>query len=161
MSSLESAVADLRALQSALRERGVSDLSEKMDQVIAEVSELATGPASETKGKAGPRTDHFETMTTGEAARFLGIKSVNTIKRWVRDGLLDGFQRGGRVVVSKESVQRMVDRSAVRCERDFDQRMEAAAEFGAREGEPTPDSDDSMVWSGRKPWEQDARARTR
>jgi hypothetical protein len=45
-------------------------------------------------------------MTTGQAARALGIASLNTIKSWVRAGLLEGFQRGGRVMVSRASVER-------------------------------------------------------
>jgi hypothetical protein len=158
MASLQSTAAELRAIKSELEERGASDLSERVERIIADVNEHAEAPRTATEGQSDGPVERLEMMSTGEAAEILGIKSVNTIKRWVRLGLLEGFRRGGRVVVSKRSVQQMADMPAVRWEKDFDRRMEDAADFGANEDELTQDSAASMVWSGRKPWEQDVHA---
>lgn len=92
-------------------------------------------------------------LTTGEAAEALGIRSVNTIKRWVRDGLLEGHQRGGRILVSKRSVAAMRDSPAVVRRQAASRRIdEAFAPFGDEGG--SNESDDlTMAWSGRKPWD--------
>jgi excisionase family DNA binding protein len=87
-------------------------------------------------------------MTTGEAAALLGVASVNTIKRWARQGLLEGYQRGGRVLVSRRSVERMLGAPALAAERAHEQELdEALAPFDTDE-RPLP----PLRWSGRKPW---------
>jgi len=48
-----------------------------------------------------------EVLTTGQVAAALGLRSVNTVKRWVREGNLNGFRRGARILVLKESVARL------------------------------------------------------
>jgi excisionase family DNA binding protein len=99
------------------------------------------------------RSATADLITTGEAARMLGLGSVNTIKRWVRDGSLEGFRRGGRIMVSRASVERLIDAPVVARERVVERELVAAIEpFGPdlTEGElPT-----SAAWEGRTPWEQ-------
>lgn len=48
-----------------------------------------------------------EVLTTGQAAAAIGVRSVNTVKKWVENGTLDGFRRGSRVLVLKDSVVRL------------------------------------------------------
>lgn len=50
---------------------------------------------------------YSDVLTTGQAAAALGVRSVNTVKQWVRDGTLDGFRRGSRILVLKDSVVRL------------------------------------------------------
>ena len=45
-------------------------------------------------------------MTTGEAAEALGIRSVNTIKRWAGEGLLEGFRRVARRTREQATTER-------------------------------------------------------
>jgi excisionase family DNA binding protein len=96
-------------------------------------------------------------ITTGDAAKLLGIRSINTVKRWVRDGTLQGYRRGGRILVSRESVQRLIDAPSVARERDFEAKLAAAIEpFESAVGGQVASEDDpgsSTTWDGRRPWE--------
>ncbi|HET7580430.1 MAG TPA: helix-turn-helix domain-containing protein [Bacillales bacterium] len=56
------------------------------------------------------RMKQSDWMTTGQAKKMLGVSSVNTVKRWVADGKLEG-QKVGRnnwMRISAESVQRLL-----------------------------------------------------
>jgi hypothetical protein len=92
-------------------------------------------------------------MTTGEAMQALGVRSVNTIKKWAREGLLDGYARGSRILVTRESVTRMLASPTVAQQRDYERRLsDALAPFDLGDehlGLPTN-------WIGRKPWESNA-----
>lgn len=47
-------------------------------------------------------------LTTGEAATLLET-SIVTVKRWAKEGYLDGQRMGGRVRIKTESVDRILD----------------------------------------------------
>lgn len=56
------------------------------------------------------RMKQSDWMTTGQAKKMLGVSSVNTVKRWVAEGKLEG-QKVGRnnwMRISAESVQRLL-----------------------------------------------------
>ena len=90
-------------------------------------------------------------ITTGQAARRLGIRSVNTIKRWAREGLLEGFRRGGRVLISERSVRKVANHPTLDGQRAFEHELdEALAPFDAGD-EPVPAT--GQAWVGRKPWD--------
>src|SRR5438132_188582 len=89
--TIEQQAARLEAVARALRARGDHELAAELNPVVMAIRDQIPG----------------ELLTTGEAASLLGVRSVNTIKRWVREGLLDGFRRGGRVLVSKDSILRL------------------------------------------------------
>ncbi|WP_123042540.1 helix-turn-helix domain-containing protein [Cohnella candidum] len=48
-------------------------------------------------------------VTTGQAAKLLGVSSVNTIKRWVAEGKLQAIKPGNRVMISYESIKDLLD----------------------------------------------------
>ncbi|MGH2402303.1 MAG: nucleotidyltransferase domain-containing protein [Candidatus Limnocylindria bacterium] len=52
-------------------------------------------------------TDRQEWITTGEAARMLGVRSINTIKRLIRDGRLTAIRPGGHYRVARQDVERL------------------------------------------------------
>jgi len=52
-------------------------------------------------------TDRHEWITTGEAARMLGVRSINTVKRLIRDGQLTAIKPGGHYRVLFADVERM------------------------------------------------------
>jgi len=94
-------------------------------------------------------------MTTGAAAAALGVRSVNTVKRWVGEGLLEGFRRGGRILVSRRSVERMLRSPQVAEQRTREARLAAdLGPFDVGGGEPP-----TTEWTGRRPWEENANTR--
>lgn len=64
-------------------------------------------PPTSPRGQVGEIVSE-DLLTTGQAAALLGVRSVNTIKHWAKSGTLDGYRRGGRIVVSRESVSRLL-----------------------------------------------------
>jgi excisionase family DNA binding protein len=90
-------------------------------------------------------------VTTGEAAKLLGIRSVNTVKRWVNDGLLNGLRLGSRVMVTRESVERLLESAVPERQRVWEEGLaEALAPFDAGDEQLAPSAATSR---GRKPWE--------
>jgi excisionase family DNA binding protein len=126
----------LEGVARKLTERGEADLAHEIDVVIAALR------------KNGVSENPDELLTTGQAAELLGIRAPFTIRRWAREGLLDGFQRGGRILVTRESVERMLNSSEVTEERELEADL-LAMDIGDQKVPP-------MHWSGRKPWEADA-----
>ena len=80
--------------------RGAQDQAAAIERLISTAaSTLGTGP------KEGPR----ELLTTGQAARALGV-SVQTIKNWANAGQLQAVRLGGRVMVHHEALLHYLDR---------------------------------------------------
>ncbi|MBI4492307.1 MAG: helix-turn-helix domain-containing protein [Chloroflexi bacterium] len=134
----------LEQVAQRLQQRGEAELAREVDEVIVALRKQVVG---EPTGAL---------MTTGEAAEALGVRSVNTIKRWAREGILEGYRRGGRVMVTRESVTRMLLNPAL----DEQKEQEACLaedldpfDVGERRVPPTR-------WPGRKPWERNAGSRT-
>jgi excisionase family DNA binding protein len=134
------AVADeLRRLAADLRVSG----NPEWKRVRAAADALGQPPA--TASAAEPVL-----LTTGEAARRLGVRSINTIKRWAREGRLEGYQRGTRILVSQRSVDALAQSPTVAAERTYERERDAAlAEFDAGDEPVEPIG---LTTAGRKPW---------
>jgi hypothetical protein len=135
--------------------RTADAVSEKLEQVARKLTERGQDDlASEVTGVVRElRQDHespapSQLLTTGEAAALLEVRSVFTIKRWARDGILDGFRRGGRIMVTRESVERLLHAPKIAEEEERESDL-AALDAGDEPVLPTG-------WSGRKPWESRA-----
>jgi excisionase family DNA binding protein len=148
LSQATSILGQLDAITAQLRAREQNDLADQLRQVT-DVLRAAVPPVQEDV-----------LITTTEAAQALGVRSVNTIKRWVREGLLEGYRRGGRVLVSRSSVEQMAHDSAVSRQRTYEQGLAAAlAPFDL--GDDTPAEDlDTLTHRGRAPWATDAGVRS-
>lgn len=136
MDRAESAAGQLLGIAHKLQERGQPDLATEVIEILAAL-----------QGKAVPEPDGG-VMTTGEAATILGIRSVNTVKRWAREGTLEGFRRGGRILVSRSSVERLRDSPSLAEQR--------AKEEAIAENVAGFDAGDQAIpktrWVGRRPW---------
>lgn len=128
----------LRRLSKELEERGVPELVREVGEIMAIVRQQAEEPEA--------------LMTTGEAAHALGIRSINTIKRWAADGLLDGVRRGGRLMVRATSVERLENSPTVAQQRAGETRIQDALEPLDAGNEEIPPLKATHV--GRKPWER-------
>ena len=73
-------------------------------------------------------------MTTAEAARALGIRSVNTIKFWVKTGYLQGKRMGGRILIPRTEIDRLEEDERVRVMRVVGQAHEQSASLGRDSG---------------------------
>ncbi|MGE3273325.1 MAG: helix-turn-helix domain-containing protein [Chloroflexota bacterium] len=146
MTDLSHTLEALQAARDELERRGIGDVAAVLGRAISELHS-ADVPSARSL------------VTTGEAAQLLGVRSVNTIKRWAADGILDGFRRGGRVLVTRASVERMLSDSRLSLHQRRERELDAAlAPFDA--GDDLPESTPSTsTWDGRRPWATDV-ART-
>ena len=135
MSDLAQTVDQLRETRDELERRGIDDLARSLDQAIADLS----APSAMTPTPGG-------LMTTGEAARLLGIRSVNTIKRWAADGLLEGYRRGARILVTRSSVDAMLSDSRLERFKARQRELDEVLSIFDAGDEPLPQSD--VLWEG-------------
>jgi excisionase family DNA binding protein len=77
--------------------------------------------------------DQEEYLTTMEAARALGIRSVDTIKLWVKTGYLQGKQIGGRLLIPRTEIERLSGDERVRVMQAIGRGHEESSDLG-REG---------------------------
>lgn len=145
MATADSLERELDGLAARLREQGQPELVEAVNRVRAEMERALSEAAA---------TGRREMLTTTEAAALLGVRSINTIKRWASEGRLEGFRLGSRVLVSRQSVERMRQDAALGRQRAYEQGLaEALAPFSAS----AEDADDvatltGQAHRGRKPW---------
>ena len=110
MDSTETAVQRLERIGAQLRERGAAELAKEVDDVIQDIRAIGG-----TRDNGGRSQGHL--ITTGEAAEILGIRSVNTVKKWAIDGVLEGRRIGQRIMITRESVEQLLRQPTVAEER--------------------------------------------
>jgi excisionase family DNA binding protein len=136
---------DLENLANDLRARGQTDAAETV-----ELGAAALRAAEKTAVERG-------LLTTTEAAGLLGVRSVNTIKRWASDGRLVGYRIGSRVFVTRQSAEQMLRDASLSKQRAYERDLaEAYAPF---EG-GSADAADLLgqTQRGRTPWNPRAAA---
>lgn len=127
----------LSELIKELEKRGQEDLVPEVERVLDDIR--AEGQATDL-------------MTTGAAAAALGVKSINTIKNWVKEGRLEGVHRGGRMMITARSVNKLRESPEtsewVKFQKELDQ---AFHPFMAPNQEGVPSV---IPWTSRKPWDK-------
>src|SRR4051794_27599967 len=131
----------LDTLAQQLQAAGQQAFAEELAQLARDVEKSATWPG--------------DLLTPAEAALALGVKSVNTVKRWARDGRLEGYILGGRVLVSQRSVDAFRDAADAQRQRSYERDLdEALAPFDSTPEEIAEYTADALP--GRVPWRANA-----
>jgi excisionase family DNA binding protein len=147
MSQSEDAREKLGTLIEKVRKRGDAELADELRSVLASLKVEASAPAEDL-------------LSTGEAAGILGVRSINTVKRWAREGLLEGFRVGGRVKISRQSVAAFRDHPVTKEQQAFERRVdEVMAPFDVSAEEAREIADESMTGLGAVPWDRVAAQR--
>jgi excisionase family DNA binding protein len=132
------AIQALEDVRSYLVDEGREELGGKVAEVISAL-----------------RPDHRppvrSLLSTGEAAALLGVRSINTIKRWASDGLLEGYRVGGRVKVTRASVETLLKSPIAEGQRKYERDLAAALDPFDAGDEPLPPT--GRAHAGRKPWD--------
>ncbi len=102
----------VRAKQTAeeLRQRGEDASAQVIEDLMREVQD---GPVAK-----------LDLLTSTQAGELLGVTG-QTIKNWVREGNLDGYRIGGRIMLPRQAVEDYVSRAGlsldlVSCHASFD-----------------------------------------
>ena len=98
-----------------------------------------------------------ELLTTAEAADALGIRSINTVKRWVKIGYIQGSKRNERTMIPVSEVERIWHDDRVPALRASSLLHEEIADFGGPDA-LTEEELAGLVAArpGRPPWAADA-----
>jgi len=146
MPDLDSSLAQLDELADELAQRGDVELAKKA-RATADDLRSATGVSSQPAP---------ELISPDDAAKLLGIRSSPMVMRWAREKQLEGFNVGGRVKVSRVSVERLLDSAIVARQREYERDLaEVLDAFDVGDG-PAPES--VLPHIGHAPWDSvDAR----
>jgi excisionase family DNA binding protein len=132
------ALRTLDEVRSQLIAEGKSDLVGKVADVMRSLQPPGPSPVGEL-------------ISTTEAAAILGVHSINTVKRWAADGLLVGYRVGGRIKVTRASVEKILQSPIADRQRVFERELDRAlAPFDAGDESLPPTG---RTHKGRKPWD--------
>ncbi len=124
-------------------------LRKDLHTVIEQAEAGNTGEVVRTAQEALRALDGDRLLTTTEAAEALGVRSINTVKLWHRNGFLSGVQRGNRTMIPLAEIER------VRAIRAADRLHDASSEFGVPEGLSDEELQRlSAARPGRLPWQR-------
>jgi len=135
-----------RAITSLDRASEADDDARQAAERLRHVLHRATGP---------------QLLTTREAADTLGVRSVNTIKHWVRTGYLRGVQRKERLLIPLQEIERIQQDDQVRMLRTAAQLEDEIAELGLDRPLTQEELDAlSHARPGQLPWTEQRTARS-
>src|SRR3954451_16121960 len=106
-------VTRVASLASRLRDAGHTQMAEELGVLATQI-------------RTSPATWLDDLLTPSEAAQALGVSSVNTVKRWAREGRLEGWQVGGGAWVSRRSVDSLKQAREVERQQEFERELDSA-----------------------------------
>lgn len=109
--------------------------------------------AAEKLKQALREADARHLLTTAEAATALGIRSINTMKRWVKTGYIQGVRRNERTMIPVSEIKRIYDDDRVRTQRALSLLNEEIADVG-RDLTEAEMLAMKATRPGRPPWER-------
>jgi hypothetical protein len=110
-----------------------AEVEQSLD-LLDSVRDARAREAAERIRAALGEADQEEFLTTMEAARALGIRSINTIKLWVKTGYLQGKRIGGRTLIPRAEIERLEQDERVRVLRTIGRWHEESADLGRDSG---------------------------
>lgn len=130
-------------------------LRQDLRAVIAQAEAGNTDEVVRTAQRVLEELDGERLLTTTEAAAALGVRSINTVKLWCRNGFLASVQRGNRTMIPLAEIERVRDSDRVLAIRAADTLHEASADFGVPEGLSAGEMEQlSAARPGRLPWQR-------
>ena len=135
----DGALRELEGVADELRRDGRPALAERTRAAVAALRRDGLGHAE------------VDVLSPDDAARLLGIGNAGMIGRWSREGLLEGCRVGGRLRVSRRSVERLAESPVVARYRAWERQLDhVLAEFDFSDVELDPPV---IPHAGRKPWD--------
>lgn len=158
MSTVEPVASRFEKILGQLRERGDVELANEVALIAREVASMqgrgrdaGAQPTASESALPVALEPGSDLMTADEAARALGIRSLNTVERWARERLLEGSLRGGHMMISRKSVDSMLASPALARQREYERNLAEVLDAVDAGDDPLPPMD--MAHRGRKPWD--------
>jgi hypothetical protein len=133
---------------------GIRSVRQDLEQLREYVKEGQTDRALATIDHALQELEPERLLTTTEAARALGIRSVNTLKVLLRLEGVGAVRHGNRTMIPLAEVERLRDTVRVRQIQALDRAHDEIEELGGPEGLSEAELDELETGRpGRPPWE--------
>ena len=86
---------------------GIAELRERLTHALSSAEAGDVPETVRTLRAALQDVDAGRLVTTTEAARLLGVRSINTIKSWCRGGYITGITQGSRTMIPLAEIERI------------------------------------------------------
>lgn len=109
---------------------GIAELRERLTHALTS-AEAGNVPETVRMLRAALQdVDAERLVTTTEAARLLGVRSINTIKSWRRSGYITGITKGSRTMIPLAEIERIQNGERVQGIRTAERLHEESAALG-------------------------------
>lgn len=134
---------------------GITNQRAILEEVRSYVQEGRADKALDAIERSLEAMDHDRLLTTTEAARLLGIRSVNTLKLLCRVGEISAVKRGNRTMIPLSEIERVQESERVQGIRASDRAHAASEGLGSDAGLNAAQLEAlEASRPGRLPWER-------